>query len=105
MAGPRLQVKKLLAPLAVFLLATHDLTSAQSGFLLRSDRIDISGASRWRAWEIPFGTVTVDADGVKPNFVRSVHNACLDAGSIPWGKTRKRGAYTGPAPTTARPPP
>ena len=91
MAGPRLQVKKLLAPLAVFLLAAHDLTSAQSGFLLRSDRIDISGASRWRAWEIPFGTVTVDAAGVRPNFVRSVHNACLDAGEYPLGEDEEKG--------------
>ena len=91
MVGPRLQVKKLLAPWAVFLLAGHDLTSAQSGFLLRSDRIDISGASRWRAWDLPFGTVTVDAAGVRPNFVRSVHNACLDAGEYPLGDDEEKG--------------
>ena len=43
MVRPRLKVKRLLAPAAVFLLAGHEPASAQGGFLLRSDRIDISG--------------------------------------------------------------
>ena len=91
MVRDRLQVKRLLAPAAVFLLAGQEPASAQGGFLLRSDRIDISGASRWRAWDIPFGTVTVDAAGVRPNFVRSVHNACLDAGEYPLGDDEEKG--------------
>ena len=91
MVRPRPQVKKLLVPWAVLLLAGHEPASAQSGFLLRSDRIDISGASRWRAWNIPFGTVTIDAAGVRPNFVRSVHNACLDAGEYPLGDEEEKG--------------
>ena len=91
MVRPRLQVKKLLALWALFLIAGHAPASAQSGFQLRSDRIDISGASRWRAWDIPFGTVTVDAAGVTPNFVRSVHNACLDAGEYPLGDDEQKG--------------
>ena len=94
MVGPRLQVKKLLALWAVFLLTGHEPTSAQSGFLLRNDRIDISGASRWRAWDIPFGTVTVDAAGVTPNFVHSVHNACLDAGDYPLGDDAEKGGIS-----------
>ena len=95
MVRPRLQVKKLLVPAAVFLLAGHEPAFAQNGFLLRGDRIDISGATQWRAWDIPFGTATVDAAGVKPNFVRSVHNACLDAGEYPLGEDEEKGGISG----------
>ncbi len=65
------------------LLAAKEPAAAQSGFVQRGDRIEISGASRWRAWNLPLGTVAVDSRGVTPNFVLSEHNASLDAGEFP----------------------
>ena len=71
-----------------------DPTAAQSGFILRSDRIDIDGAARWRAWEIPFGTATIDSRGVTANFVQREHNATRDAGDFPIGAEEETGGIS-----------
>ena len=65
------------------LLSGKGPAAAQDGFVLRGDRIEVSGISRWRAWNLPLGTVTVDSRGVVPNFVLKEHNACLDAREFP----------------------
>ena len=65
------------------LLAAKQPAAAQDGFVLRGDRIEVSGASTWRGWNLPLGTVTVDSRGVIPNFVLKEHNASLDAREYP----------------------
>ena len=65
------------------LSAGKEPAAAQDGFVLRGDRIDVRGASTWREWNLPLGTVTVDARGVIPNFVLKEHNASLDAREYP----------------------
>ena len=94
MIAPRLQMRWIFALSSAHLLTGWVPTEAQSGFTLRSDRIDISGASRWRAWHIPFGTVTIDSRGVTPNFVHSEHNASLDAGGFPFGDEVEKGGIS-----------
>ena len=57
--------------------------SQQQAFTLRSDRIEIDEEQQWKAWQIPFGTVTVDERGVTANRVAGVHNASRDAFQFP----------------------
>ena len=74
--------------------------SQQQAFTLRSDRIEIDKEQQWKAWQIPFGTVTVDERGVTANRVVGVHNASRDAFQFPIEADDKLGgafaAFFGP---------
>lgn len=69
--------------LFVLLLLISSISQAQ-GYHISPNRIVVEGTD-WQGWTITPGTVQVNAEGVRPQFIRDQTNAALDAPSFSGG--------------------
>ena len=60
------------------------------GYRLETDKLVVD-ETHWPSWHFPAGTAALDADGVKPLYVRSQTNAVLDAPRFNYGKDQRGG--------------
>ena len=76
-------------------------TARGQGYLVERDRLSI-GEHHWQEWRFPQGTLSFDAEGVRPLFIRDQVNAALDADEFTYrngvqGGVRRAGSNLGDA--------